>query len=65
MPVQIQITLYGCNDDVYERVTGQRAFQTVIRNIAKAVDAKLPVALNITPSKYLGEDVFETIRIAK
>ena len=65
MPVMIQITLYGSNDDVYERVTGQRAFKTVIRNIQKSVDAKLPVMLNITPNRYLGEDVFETIKLAK
>ena len=47
MPSIIQITLYGCNDEVYERVTGQRAFKTVIKNIQNAVEAKLPVALNI------------------
>ena len=65
MPAKIQITLYGCNDDVYERVTGHRAFKTVVNNIQKAVDAKLPVIVNVTPDIHLGEDVFETIRIAK
>ena len=65
MPARIQVTLYGCSDDVYERVTGQRAFQTVVTNIQKCADAKLPVVLNITPNRYLGEDVFETIRVAK
>ena len=65
MPAKIQVTLYGCNDDVYERVTGQRAFGTVVSNIQKSIDAKLPVMVNVTPSVYLGEDVFETIRIAK
>ena len=65
MPAKIQVTLYGCNDDVYERVTGQRDFQTVVGNIQRSIDAKLPVMLNVTPSIELGEDVFETIRIAK
>ena len=65
MPALIQISLYGCDDDVYERVTGRRAFKTVIRNIQKAIDAKLPVTLSITPSRYLGEDVFKTIKTAK
>ena len=65
MPAKIQITLYGCSDDVYERVTGQRAFNTVINNIQKSIAAKLPVIVNVTPNRYLGEDVFETIRIAK
>ena len=65
MPSQIRITLYGWNDDVYERVTGQRAFTTVAGNIRKAIDAGLPIAISITPNVYLGEDVMETVRIAK
>ncbi|MBR3016828.1 MAG: radical SAM protein [Clostridia bacterium] len=64
-PNRIQITLYGHNDDVYERVTGRRAFKTVDANIRKAVDAGLPVLIAITPSKYLGEDVFELLRFAR
>lgn len=63
MPARIQVTLYGWNDDVYERVTGQRAFTTVINNVKKAIEAGLPISLNITPSIYLGEDVFETVRL--
>jgi len=65
MPARIQITLYGWNDDVYERVTGRRAFNTVVNNIHKAIDAGLPVRVTTTPSTYLGEDVFETIRVGK
>ena len=64
-PAKIQVTLYGCSDDVYERVTGQRAFSTVVPNIRKAIGAGLPVIVNVTPNRYLGEDVFETIRIAR
>ena len=65
MPVRMQITLYGWNDDVYERVTGVRAFHTVAENVRKAIDAGLPVSVNVTPSAFLGEDVFETIRTAR
>ncbi|MBR6165043.1 MAG: radical SAM protein [Clostridia bacterium] len=64
-PARIQVTLYGWNDDVYERVTGQRAFGVVTENIRKAIDAGLPVFLNVTPSIFLGEDVLETVRAAK
>ena len=64
-PSDIQVTLYGCNDDVYERVTGQRAFTTVVTNIKQAKDAGLPVFISITPNRHLGEDIFETIRIAR
>ncbi len=65
VPSQIHITLYGWNDDVYERVTGQRAFTTVAENIRKAIEAELPVSISVTPSSILGEDVLETIRVAK
>ena len=61
----IQITLYGWNDDVYERVTGRRAFHTVIENARKAIKAGLPVRLITTPNKFLGEDVMETVRLGK
>lgn len=64
-PAMIQITLYGWNDDVYERVTGVRVFSTVWRNIRKTMEAGFYVKLVITPSKYLGEDSLETFRIAR
>ena len=64
-PAAIQITLYGWNNDVYERVTGQPAFDPVIENIRKAMDAGLNVDLTVTPNRYLGEDVLETVRLGK
>ena len=64
-PANIQITLYGWNDEVYERVTGKRAFCQVTENIRKAIKAELPIKLNVTPSNYLGEDALETIAHAK
>ena len=65
MPARIQITLYGWNDDVYERVTGQRAFTTVYHNIQKVEEAGLPFHICVTPNAFLGEDVLETIKVAK
>ncbi len=62
-PCRIHITLYGWNDDVYERVTGHRAFGRVTENIRNAIDAGLPVYLSVTPSRFLGEDVMETVRV--
>lgn len=64
-PRSIQVTLYGWNDDVYERVTGQRAFSIVSGNVCKAVEAGLHVTICITPSEFLGEDVLETVKVAK
>ena len=63
-PCSIQITLYGSNEDVYERVTGRRVFHTVMENIQRVKAAKLPLLLTITPNRFLGEDAFETIRTA-
>ncbi len=65
IPAQIHVTLYGWNDDVYERVTGQRAFSTVIGNVRKAIEAELPISISVTPSSFLGDDVLETVRLAK
>ncbi len=65
VPARIQITLYGWNNDVYERVTGQRAFSMVTENVKKAIEAGLNVKLAVTPSRYLGEDALETIRYAR
>ncbi len=63
IPAMIQVTLYGWNDDVYERVTGRRAFGTVVENVRKAIEAGLNVKLTTTPNRFLGEDVFETVRV--
>ena len=64
MPARLRITLYGWNDDVYERVTGQRVFGAVAGNIRRAVEAGLPVSVSLTPNRFLGDDAPETLRTA-
>lgn len=64
-PTCIRITLYGESDDTYERVTGRRAFSRVYKNIERINETGLPLALSITPNRYLGESVFDTVRLAK
>lgn len=63
-PALIQVTLYGPNEEAYQRVTGRRAFHTVTENIRAARAAGLPLSVSITPNRHLGEDVFETVRLA-
>ena len=63
-PAVIQITLYGASEDAYERVTGSRVCRTVVENIRRVAKAKLPFIISVTPSRTLGEDVFDTIRLA-
>ena len=64
-PKFMQITLYGGDEDTYERVTGQRKFGVVYGNIRRALDAGLRVEVTITPNRYMGEGVFDTVRAAK
>ena len=64
-PAGIHITLYGDSEDAYQRVTGHRAFETVLGHIRAISEAGLPLRINVTPSLLLGEDVFGTIRLAR
>ncbi len=63
-PKDIQISLYGSNDDGYENVTGKRCFNTVINNIKAAKSACLPVRIAITPSVYMKADAENIIKLA-
>ncbi len=63
-PSIIQFTLYGANEDMYERVTGKRAFHRVIENVKRSDAAGLPIIMSITPNAYLGMDNEALIRFA-
>ena len=63
-PARIQVTLYGDSEETYEQVTGFRVFSRVVEHIRMMQEADLPVSLCITPSRYLGENVFDTLRTA-
>lgn len=52
-PKEIRITLYGADEETYEKVTGRRAYATVISNIQKAKEAGLHLGINITPNRYM------------
>ena len=65
MPRMIRITLYGYDEDSYERVTGRRCFGEVCDHIRQIREAGLPLTISVTPNKFLGEGVFETMRTAK
>lgn len=55
-PCEIQVTLYGSDDDAYERVTGRRMFQQVWENLHLANRAELPLSIAITPSRFMEQD---------
>ncbi len=50
-PAGIQITLYGADEDEYERVTGRRVFRTVMDNLARLKAQNLPTVLSVTPNR--------------
>lgn len=60
-PSLVQITLYGSNEDAYERVTGHRAFADVTQAIERLKQRKIRVMLTVTPSQYTQEDTHELL----
>ena len=64
-PDVVQISLYGSDNDAYERVTGHRAFDEVVAGIERAKAAGLNLKLVIMPSRYMepdAESLLERIR---
>lgn len=65
-PRDIRITLYGANDDVYEAVTGKRAFHRVLDGICRVRDAGLSVLVSMTPSRYMPvDDALTVVQLLK
>lgn len=63
-PAAIQITLYGADEDGYERVTGHRQFSRVLQNIRALHAANIPLTIGVTPNAYMtdGEDIVHLLR---
>lgn len=55
-PAVVQITLYGSDEDAYERVTGQRMFGRVVAAIRRLKAVGIPLRLAMTPNRYMGQD---------
>lgn len=51
-PFEIQLTVYGADEDGYEKVTGVRAFHQVEESIKRVIDAGLNIKISITPNSY-------------
>ena len=64
MPASIQITLYGNDNDSYEKVTERRAYDTVLKNIERISEADLPLQIAITPNTFARESILDTVRLA-
>lgn len=64
-PDAVDISLYGCNGEAYQAVTGQDVFEKVTENIRAVRDAGIPIRIMVTPSRAMLPWVEETIRLAK
>lgn len=53
----IQISIYGCDDESYERVTGRRVFSQVESAIERIKESGITIELVVTPSKYMWENI--------
>lgn len=56
-PDVIKITVYGSDEDAYERVTGHRAFAEVMAGIERVRAAGIKCKLSITPNRFMESDV--------
>lgn len=65
-PDKIQISLYGCNEEGYIRVTGHKGFERTVSSIRALMDAGITVFVSITPTAYLkGDDYINAVRFCK
>lgn len=60
-PSVIQITIYGSDEDAYEKVTGRRAFADVCAAIERLKQRNIRVFLSVTPSQYMQKDTHALI----
>lgn len=60
-PAVVQITLYGSNEDAYEKVTGHRAFADVANAIQRLKTRGVNLFLPVTPNAYMQEDTHELL----
>lgn len=63
-PVYIQVSVYGKDEEAYEKVTGHKCFAKVKKNVDEAIEKRLNVGIAITTSKYL-TDIDDIIKYYK
>ena len=63
VPQALQVSLYGSDDDSYEKVTGHRCFSQVMNGIRRAADAGLELRIAITPSRYMLNNIERVLEL--
>ncbi len=64
-PNRLNVSLYGSNDDTYEKLTGVRGFSTVIKNIEHMRSLGIDIRLNCSLTKDNYEDMEGIFEVAK
>ena len=62
-PADVQISLYGSNEENYLRVTGHQGFEKAMDAIRWLTEIKIPVHVAVTPSKYMKDDFMNIRRL--
>ena len=52
-PAMMQVSLYGAEEDTYQKVTGMRAFSRVMENIRRIKAADLPITIAIAKTAVI------------
>lgn len=62
-PANVQVTVYGPDEDEYERITGARVFQKVMDNLKRLKAHNLPYSLAVTPNFYMtkGKELLQLV----
>ena len=61
-PDIVRISMYGCSEEGYLRVTGHKGFEKVVSAIRKLREAGIRVGVVVTPSSYMKEEFIDIRR---
>ncbi len=64
-PNRLNVSLYGSNDDTYERLTGVRGFSTVIKNVENMLSMGIDVRFNCSLAKENYSDMEGIFNVAR
>lgn len=64
-PELVQISLYGSNEEGYQKVTGHLGFEKAVSAIRSLMSAGISVQVALTPNAYMKEDYISTLRFCK
>ena len=64
-PDIVRVSLYGCSEEGYMRVTGHTGFEKAVSAIRRLMEEKIPVGVVITPSSYMKDEYINIQRFCK